>query len=216
MEDFRENWQTMPDEDLRKIYTGLVKTQRRLANVTWALLLPALVIYGILGWASIISMEAGGFRAMSGVSGGVLYYIAFAICGALIATAKPPKHWGMLAIVPVSAVIVEDLYGVVSMEPIVMELYLIYACARVHLVIKDIDFLKELPTFPFLGQRQDMDMSGLTREGMLKRLNSTKDGVQSVDYEKIFTADDPEEIASPPERTEDYLQQHKIQYRKRG
>ena len=34
------------------------------------------------------------------------------------------------------------------------------------------------------------------------------------DYEDIFTSDKPQDIASPPENTDEYLQQHKMSYQR--
>lgn len=212
-EDFREEWQTMPNEDLRNIYSSLVRRQRLFSRITWLFLPPAILIYGVLGWGAFFGMEMSGFQSSPSTGvGAFLYYVAFACAGLMMLGAKPPKHWAICLVMPAAGLLVELIYDVVSPEPLAMEVFIIYACFRLQKICTDIEFLRGLPSFPFDSRRAEQNMSGMNRSDILKELNMTHTGIQNIDMEKIFTADHPEEIASPREKTEEYFQQHKMPY----
>lgn len=42
--------------------------------------------------------------------------------------------------------------------------------------------------------------------------NQNGDKVITNDYEDIFTSDNPQDIVTPPENTDDYMQQHKMSW----
>lgn len=50
MFDLRADYKTLPDETLRRHFRRLIKRQRRFAAFTFALLIPAAIIYGMMGW----------------------------------------------------------------------------------------------------------------------------------------------------------------------
>lgn len=52
MFDLRADYKTLPDETLRRHFRRLIKRQRRFAAFTFALLIPAVIIYGMMGWAN--------------------------------------------------------------------------------------------------------------------------------------------------------------------
>ena len=95
MEDLHEDWVTMPDEELADIYRKRLREQKRLARMTFIPLLPALVIYGFIGWTSFLTYEASGFvkGAMSFTVGRAFYYIGFAVSGAMISTVSIRRRW---------------------------------------------------------------------------------------------------------------------------
>lgn len=79
--------------------------------------------------------------------------------------------------------------------------------------------MRKLPNFPFDGRKERIDFEGLTRDKMTENLQNcwiTKraNKVITNDYEDIFTSDKPQDIASPPENTDEYLQQHKMSYQR--
>ena len=48
MFDLRADYKTLPDETLRRHFRRLIKRQRRFAAFTFALLIPAVIIYSII------------------------------------------------------------------------------------------------------------------------------------------------------------------------
>ena len=77
--------------------------------------------------------------------------------------------------------------------------------------VRDIGFIA--------GRKERIDFEGLTRDKMTENLqklldNQKGDKVITNDYEDIFTSDKPQDIASPPENTDEYLQQHKMSYQR--
>lgn len=54
MFDLRADYKTLPDETLRRHFRRLIKRQRRFAAFTFALLIPAVIIYGMMGWANFL------------------------------------------------------------------------------------------------------------------------------------------------------------------
>lgn len=49
MFDLKEEYKTLPNETLRKYYKKLAKRQRRLSAITFAFLVPAMLVYGMMG-----------------------------------------------------------------------------------------------------------------------------------------------------------------------
>ena len=49
MFDLRADYKTLPDETLRRHFRRLIKRQRRFAAFTFALLIPAAILYGMIG-----------------------------------------------------------------------------------------------------------------------------------------------------------------------
>lgn len=61
MFDLRADYKTLPDETLRRHFRRLIKRQRRFAAFTFALLIPAVIIYGMMGWANFFAAESAMF-----------------------------------------------------------------------------------------------------------------------------------------------------------
>lgn len=61
MFDLRADYKTLPDETLRRHFRRLIKRQRRFAAFTFALLIPAVIIYGMIGWANYFAAESAMF-----------------------------------------------------------------------------------------------------------------------------------------------------------
>lgn len=61
MFDLRADYKTLPDETLRRHFRRLIKRQRRFAAFTFALLIPAAIIYGMMGWANYFAAESAMF-----------------------------------------------------------------------------------------------------------------------------------------------------------
>ena len=53
--DLKEEYKTLPNETLRKYYKKLTKRQHRLAAITFAFLVPAMLVYGMLGWVNFFT-----------------------------------------------------------------------------------------------------------------------------------------------------------------
>ena len=87
MTDFMTEWKTMPDEELRKIYLNRLRLQKFLAWIPVALIVPAMIIYGFLGW--LTTVVALGFHFIDTSVLGFLDFVAFAVCGVIYTTRNP-------------------------------------------------------------------------------------------------------------------------------
>ena len=83
MFDLRADYKTLPDETLRRHFRRLIKRQRRFAAFTFALLIPAAIIYGMMGWANFFASESAMFAFFDASSNAFFNYVAFAACGAV-------------------------------------------------------------------------------------------------------------------------------------
>ncbi|MBQ8967690.1 hypothetical protein [Ruminococcus sp.] len=191
MEDFRENWQTMPDADLRYIYRRKTKEVKRLGSIAFAPLLPALVIYGFLGWVGFAGYEYSGFdrSAMNFESGRALYYIALAVSSCLIRTARDKFQWVIFLPVLASWPLVKVLFGEFSIEVVLMLCYLGYAYIRLIILLPDIDFLKSLPRFPFDEHSAVRDIRIMDSRSAAEHLELSSGKAVARNYEDIFTAE---------------------------
>lgn len=208
MENFYEDWQTMPDEDLKRIYTGLKKKQRRHAVVSWIILLPALLVYGMIGWITFFVAEFGLFRGgASNAACGMLFFILLAVCGVFFNFDNERQLRPVLFIMPVGGVLIFLLFGMISPLPFIMEVYVVIVYIKLRKLLKDLNFLRSLPSFPFEGMM--LENMTVSRKTAIKQLEQVHKGAYAPDYEKIFTSDKPEEIVSPPEKKEEYFQQHR-------
>jgi len=205
MFDLRADYKTLPDETLRRHFRRLIKRQRRFAAFTFALLIPAVIIYGMMGWANFFASESAMFAFFDASSNAFFNYAAFAACGALL-MADTTK-------------LIVAFFDSVSGDTFVMLAYLIVAAVITAKTVSDLNFMRKLPNFPFDGRKERIDFEGLTRDKMTENLqklldNQKGDKVITNDYEDIFTSDKPQDIASPPENTDEYLQQHKMSYQR--
>ena len=65
MFDLRADYKTLPDETLRRHFRRLIKRQRRFAAFTFALLIPAVIIYSMDS-----SSSAGGIGSFGSLKSG--------------------------------------------------------------------------------------------------------------------------------------------------
>ena len=212
----RDDWRTMPDEELRTIYRRYEKERRLYGAICVPVLIIAMLAYGIIGWSSFLQAEYVQFRTVSNDGSGILYYIAFFIAGCLINISQYKNLWLILLPVPMISAVVVGLYSYVSIEPIAMELILLVLFFRLASILSDMEYLKSLPSFPFIGYREYGDISVMPRDKQVKQLEQAANGVVSQGYEHIFT-DSREELEkpSPEETTDDHFQQHKMWYGER-
>ena len=84
MFDLRADYKTLPDETLRRHFRRLIKRQRRFSAFTFALLIPAAILYGMIGWANYFAAESAMFAFFDASSNAFFNYAAFAACGALL------------------------------------------------------------------------------------------------------------------------------------
>lgn len=219
MFDLRADYKTLPDETLRRHFRRLIKRQRRFAAFTFALLIPAAIIYGMMGWANYFAAESAMFAFFDVSSNAFFNYAAFAACGALL-MADTTK---LIVASPVVMILYMGLkfalFDSVSGDTFVMLAYLIVAAVITAKTVSDLNFMRKLPNFPFDGRKERIDFEGLTRDKMTENLqklldNQKDDKVITNDYEDIFTSDKPQDIVTPPENTDEYLQQHKMSYQR--
>lgn len=216
VEDRHAAWSTMPDEFLKDKYRELKKKQKFWAAPPLLLLIPGLTIYGIMGWADYFAAEYQQFTVSFFSTKGIGYPILFAVCSAYLSD----KEVRGLYKAPVFFAFATGLYIGLTDEFItytpLMFLYLLLAAVMISPIVRDLNFLRSLPSFPFDSRRENMDLSGMSREQVLRNLEASARGqVLSGLGEEVLTADDPAAAADPPENTEDYLQQHKVIYRNR-
>ncbi len=219
MFNLREDYKTLPDETLRKFYRNLVKRQRRLAAVTFAFIVPAMLVYGMMGWVNFLVAEWNGFAFFDTSSNAFFNYVAFAACGALLMADSAKLIAASPAVMILYMGLKFGLFDSVSGDTFVMLAYLIIAAAVTTKTVSDLNFMRKLPNFPFDGRKERIDFEGLTRDKMTENLQKTLDQqngdkVITNDYEDIFTSDNPQDIADPPENTDDYMQQHKMTYQR--
>ena len=131
-------------------------------------------------------------------------YAAFAACGALLMADTTKLIVASPAVMILYMGLKFALFDSVSGDTFVMLAYLIVAAVITAKTVSDLNFMRKLPNFPFDGRKERIDFEGLTRDKM----------VITNDYEDIFTSDKPQDIASPPENTDEYLQQHKMSYQR--
>lgn len=214
MDDFRECWQTMPDDDLREIYRGKLRAYKRLGTIAFAPLLPAWIVYGFMGWTGFFALEMSAFQGGYATQvGGAFYYLALAISSILLRTVSLKSRWMIFVPVVISVPIIAWLFNLLTIEPLLMIVYLVYAYRKLGVLIPDLEFLRELPTFPFYSRIVAKDIRIMSYKAAEDYLNISSGKVVATDFEKIFTSECPQEIAEPPEKTEDYFQQHKMIYK---
>lgn len=209
----REDWNTLPDSSLRKLYRSLIKSQRRLAFFPVGCLFPAMLVYGFIGWVDFFVSEFYSFSTFDTTVTGIIGYFVFALCGVLM-SAKRVKTLILTPLVMAVHILLKlVLFYKLTYDTIAMLCYLIAACAYTAKTVSDLNFLRSLPNFPFDGRDDRIKFEGLTRDEMVKNLEHAQTGgIFSTDYDKIFTSDKPEEIASPPEKKEEYMQSYKMNY----
>ena len=209
----REDWQTIPDETLRKLYKRLIKRQDRLAKIPVWTLLPAGIVYGMIGWVGFLAAEASLFSSVDTTVTGFINYVFFALCGVLMSLDKPVIISCIPVLMALYICVKLIVFGSFSFDTLAMLLYLVCACIAVSKAVSDLNFLRGLPNFPFDRRMERIQFDGLTRDEMVKHLEHVKNGgVFFPDYEKIFDSDAPEEIAAPSEKTEEYMQQYEMEY----
>ncbi len=214
---FREEWQTMPDEDLKDIYRKKLRIQKTLAGFTWLPLLPAGVICGIGGWAGFLASEHSLFGYITdGGASTFLFFAAFALCGALMMSKSPKAFFAVPFVMLGGIVFKKSVYGGSYLIGVLMLAYITAACIALHFVVSDLNFLRKLPNFPFAKRRDEINFNAMNRDVMLRYLETARSGgITTVAGEEVFTAEKPEEIVKPPEKTEEYLQQKKMLYKNR-
>ena len=170
MFDLRADYKTLPDETLRRHFRRLIKRQRRFAAFTFALIIPAAIIYGMIGWANYFAAESAMFAFFDASSNAFFNYAAFAACGALL-MADTTK---LIVASPVVMILYMGLkfalFDSVSGDTFVMLAYLIVAAVITAKTVSDLNFMRKLPNFPFDGRKERIDFEGLTRDKMTENL----------------------------------------------
>lgn len=219
MFDLKEEYKTLPNETLRKYYKKLAKRQRRLSAITFAFLVPAMLVYGMMGWVNFFNSEWNIFSFFDASSNAFFNYVAFAASGALLMADTAKLIAASPAVMILYMGLKFGLFDSVSGDTFVMLAYLIVAAVITAKTVSDLNFMRKLPNFPFDGRKERIDFEGLTRDKMTENLqklldNQNGDKVITNDYEDIFTSDKPQDIVTPPENTDEYLQQHKMSYQR--
>lgn len=183
----REDWNTIPDSSLRKLYRSLTKRQRFLAYIPVACIFPAMIVYGMYGWVSYFVAEYALFRSFDTGVTGIINYVAFAICGVLMSSNKvktiiatPIAMLGYIALKGA-------LFDSFSFDTFIMLVYLIIACAFTAKTVADLNFLRSLPNFPF-DQRDDrIKFEGLPVMKWSKTSSTPSKAAFSLSTTRIFS-----------------------------
>ena len=189
MDDLHECWMTMPDEELLGIYRKRMKEQKRLARLTFVPLLPALVIYGFIGWTSFAAYEASGFGrdAMSFTVGRAFYYIGFALSGAMISTASLKRRWLIFIPTVLALPFVIFLFNEFSLEIMLMLCYLLFVYFKLGIVLADLELLRSLPRFPFDKHSADRDLRIMNSRDAERYMDLASGKAVATGYESIFS-----------------------------
>ncbi len=188
MEDLHECCLTMPDEELKDIYRKRLKEQKRLARMTFVPLLPALVVYGFIGWTSFLTYEASGFvkGAMSFTAGRAFYYIGFAVSGVVMSTVGIRRRWLMFFPTALMVPFVMYLFGEFTAEILLMLAYLLFAYFRLGVVLSDLELLRSLPRFPFDKHSADRDLRIMKSKDAERYMELASGKAIATGYESIF------------------------------
>ena len=189
MDDLHECWMTMPDEELLGIYRKRLREQKRLARLTFVPLLPALVIYGFIGWTSFAVYEASGFGrdAMSFTVGRAFYYIGFALSGAMISTASLKRRWLIFIPTVLALPFVIFLFNEFSLEIMLMLCYLLFVYFKLGIVLADLELLRSLPRFPFDKHSADRDLRIMNSKDAERYMDLASGKAVATGYESIFS-----------------------------
>ena len=214
MENFRVNWRTMPDDDLRRIYKNLNARIRFYSSFTLIVLFIFAFGYGLAGWVSYLGSLSVQFRKVDNSTAGIVYYIAFFVAGCLISIADSKSLWHILLPVPIGSVIVFVLFWYFSFEAVLLELILAVFYLRLRVLVGDIDFMKSLPSYPFVGHRDYSQMNAMSQADQLRQLENAMNGARAEGYEHIFTDSRAQlEKPKPSDDKDEHFQQHKMLYK---
>lgn len=202
--DFEKECYTLPNEELRKIYTSLRRQQNRWSKIPAYVFVPAFLFYGIAGWFAFFGAGLVNGR-------GLLDFINITIC-AIFMTSRNPKT---LSAVPFIMLILSSIklcfFGHVNIITALAILYTFIFGEKLRRTVIKLNFLRGLPNYPFESRQMEMNFNALSRQKMLEYMErEAGGGVKAVNYENIFISDDPESIVNPPEDKEIYLQQHEF------
>lgn len=219
MFNLREDYKTLPDETLRRHFRRLIRRQRRFAAVPFAFIVPAMIIYGMIGWVNFFTAEWNRFSFFDTSSNAFVNYVIFAVCGAMLSSDTLKIIAASPAVMILYIGLKAALFDKITGDTFLMLAYLAIAAFIVGKSVADLNFMRKLPNFPFDGRMERIRFEGLNREQLVDDLQKTLDQqngdkVITNDYEDIFTSDNPQDIANPPENTDDYMQQHKMTYRR--
>ncbi|MGN0595322.1 MAG: hypothetical protein ACI4I6_09195 [Hominimerdicola sp.] len=206
----------MPDKELKQIFKKKCRYQHIIASIPFIVLLPALLYYGMKGWVTTLLTMYSSLKYFDTSVVGVIDFFLFTLCGALMTTKNIKTLWftmfGMVLYTCLKFAVTQTVF----LSTLLIMLYTVCACLELTVIVKDLNYLRSLPNFPFDHRNESIHFDSLTRPQMAKYLERIeKGGTSSVGFEKIFTAERPEDIVNPPEKTEEYFQQNKIRYDKK-
>lgn len=153
MFDLRADYKTLPDETLRRHFRRLIKRQRRFAAFTFALLIPAAIIYGMMGWANYFAAESAMFAFFDVSSNAFFNYVAFAASGALLVADTVKLIAASPAVMILYMGLKIGLFDSVSGDTFVMLAYLIVAAVITAKLCLTLISCVNSPTFPSTAEK---------------------------------------------------------------
>lgn len=216
MADLQDDYLILPESELKKIYRRKEKWQKRLSVIPIFLGVLLAVIHTVSGFVylTIISPLAEPYPIILEI----VFYLAVLIHGVcLLADNISLLNRSMICFTAVytALYLLMKLYGSdINLLHIIFPLYFL----AVHIIdirlIKTLNMMRQLPTFPFDEERRKMICeSSLSREQMteyLKRMDKRE--CTHTDFEKILDGNCEYEIQKEPDKSE-FLQQHQPYYK---
>ena len=201
---WEEEYNTLPDSELKKIFKGYEKKQKRLAGIPVWILLPVLVIYGFMGYLKGFAATHAGYLMDFSILG-VVDFVCFAGCGGLMASSNTKNFVAVPIIMLLEIIIRSGFTDSGNVMQFVMLIYLTASCAYLSKTVNKMNYLRSHPHFPFDERQQEVQFEAMTRSQMLNYLEREQNGgVKDLGYEKIFEEDNPEKFVNPePELSDD-------------
>ena len=175
----------MTNEMLRRYHRQLQFRRNVWITIPWALLLPALLIYGIIGWSTypeVMLYAKNGYHADPAVFG-VISWILFAVLTVFLPIQDKNEGRRFASAIFMGAyTLLRLLFGYFSPISLLMIAYYVVAPILLEPVRKELIFIRSLPGFPFF-EREEQDR--LTEESVAEF------------YEKPSEKQTPEILSEP-------------------
>ena len=219
----REEYLTLPDNDLKMIYKRLHRIRRWFTATPMLVTAFLAVLTAVTGFYYLTGYGTYNQSALFGdpwpfVAAMLYYVMAFVHCMFMFGddADRMKKNAAIFVLLHIAALYVLYQYTGIGILQIVLSLYLSVVGFVNVPIIKEINYMRSLPSYPFNDtRRQEYGENALFRAQMAKHLELTskmdKDGCVSVGCEDIFDGEIEKHFPKEPEK-EEFLQQYKMLY----
>lgn len=139
----------LPMSELRRRYVRNRRLQKVLSAVPVYLLLPASLYYGFVGWVSYFRSEYVQFSEANMGTFGIFNYVMFAVCGVLMSRDIKYARLSAGALSTLYTAVLTLIIGEPPLIALIMTAYVNVSSAFLAPVVKELNFMKTLPDFPF-------------------------------------------------------------------